>query len=134
MKELARNTIPDLFHVEKIEIPEWDGYVYLRKWAGKERFMVLREIKQVGNIEDIMDKDDEGIDYEKLQSVMAMVVCRSLSDSQGIRLYKDEETSELDNKDPDVIQLLFTESMRVNGLGEKAVEEAAKNSETSQNG
>jgi len=134
MKELSRNRIPDLFCVKKVNVPEWDGYVYLRKWSGKERFSVLKEIKKIGSIEDIMNQDDEGIDYEELQNVMLTIVCKSLSDSQGIRLYADNEISELDKKDPDVIQYLFAESMRVNGLGEKSVEESAKNSGTSQNG
>lgn len=134
MKELTRNTIPDLFYVEKIDIPEWEGYVYLRKWTGAERFKVLKEIKKIGDIDNIIGGNANDIDYEELHNVMLIVVCKTLSDSQGVRLYKDDELSLLDNKDPDIIQKLFAEAMKVNGMGEDAVGNAAKNSETSQNG
>jgi hypothetical protein len=114
--------------VKKIELPELESPVYIRKWSARER---------IGFTKDIASADSKGnveIDTQKIfdQQIkfLQLVVC----DEAGARIFDDSEADykELAEVDANVIETLWTEAWIFNGMGKPALDEAVKNSEPSQ--
>ena len=108
-----------------INIPEWGGDVFIRKWSGKERSLFLsKSIKADGN--------GAEVNLDSLYDNMALVVAMSLCDEVGTRLFtaEQEDIAILSSKDGEIIQRIYQEALVLNGLAKKSIEDAAKNSES----
>lgn len=112
------------FGLKEIDVPEWGGTIYLRKWSAKDRNAYIGKSVNV-------DEDGSGhVNYEAIFDSQVWAVAMSICDEDGKRLFTDDELDLLATKNGDVIQRLCEEVYKLNGLAEKSVEESAKNSES----
>ena len=110
--------------VKKIEVEGW-GEAYIRQWSGTERIEYLKASSDI--------KTDGEIDFTKVARNQFELVAVGLCDEQGNRLYGDDEIGELSKEiNAEVIELLFIEVSKHNGLEVSEIKEEIKNSETTQ--
>lgn len=121
---LSRDSIVNVkdFGLKEIEVSEWGGSVFLKKWSAKERNMYMAKSVNI-------DETGGHVNWETIFDNMILAVALSLCDNEGKRLFTDspEDLEILSNKNGDVLQKLFEEIMVINGLATKSIEEAAKN-------
>ena len=112
------------FGIKEIDVPDL-GKVSIRKWSGKDRAKFLQASITVesGNVD---------VKYEKIFDNMSLVVALSLCDESGVRLFNDDEIDLVSEMNADIIQTIYQESLLLNSLAPKSVEEAAKNSTPAQ--
>ena len=92
MAVLSRDAIKKAqdWKLEKVEVPEWGGDVYLRTLSGTER-----------------DLFEDGYADQKMKNFRARFLALSLCDDNGERLYGDDEAAELGTKSSVVLNRLF---------------------------
>jgi len=110
------------FGLKEVEVPEWGGTVYLRKWSAKDRNAYIAKSVNV-------DEGGAQVNYETIFDSQVWAVAMSICDEDGKRFFTDEELDLLAAKNGDVIQRLCGEVFKLNGLAEKSIEEAAENFE-----
>ena len=103
--------------VEKVDVPELGDFCYLRVLTARER--------------DAFDQSTGDPLTKKLtvDNITARLVVLCLCNEKGVRLYNNGEASHVGDMPTTVIELLYNESRRINGMLPEAVEDAAKNSE-----
>lgn len=108
------------FGVKTIEIPEWGGIFYIRKWSGKDRSIFWSKP---------VTKDGE-FNWKNLFDNQALVVALSICDEEGKQLFttSEEDLDLILSKNGDALQKIYEESLIYNGLAAKSIEESAKNS------
>ena len=97
--------------LERVEVPEWSGAVYLRTMTGAERDAFDAEV---------LSAPDRHI------NARARLVIRVLVDADGNRLFADADAEALGAKSAAALNRLFDAACRLNGFGD-AVEDAEKN-------
>jgi hypothetical protein len=145
-KFITRDQIKELKPIagESFFVEAWDADVNIRKWSGKQRAMLLTRVSEVygqDKVETMVAQGAEQIkmntqDYPAMFKLMAEIVSISLCDESGVNLYdasKPEDVEEVENFDADLLQLLFEECAKRNGLLESQIKNEIKNSETTQN-
>ena len=101
MAVLSRDAIKKAqdWKLEKVEVPEWGGDVYLKTLSGTER-----------------DLFEDGYADKKMKNFRARFLALSLCDDNGERLYGDDEASELGTKSSVVLNRLFDKAWALNAL------------------
>jgi hypothetical protein len=115
-KPLTRDDIVAAEDLAKtvVLIPEWGGSAYLRAMSDEERDAWENWV--------IGRRDAE----DRISGVRRELVARTLVDARGKRLF--EHADELRRKSARVINRLFEEAQKLNGLAEGAVEQEKKDS------
>jgi hypothetical protein len=113
--------------VKKVEVPEWNDHVYVKKFSAAERIAFLRNMAKSEETDNRFESSANTI------SEMVKVLLLCISDENGARVFEECEEdyqilAALDNK---AIEMLFNEAIDFNGLGGE--KEAIKNSDSSQN-
>lgn len=100
--------------VTKVRVEAWGDDAHLRVISGKEREKYSRTVfqKQKAN-------DPTGI--------MTLLLCMSLCDDKGLRLLDDNDAGLLNEQPTDVLEFLFHEAQKWNGLIAESVEDERKN-------
>jgi hypothetical protein len=106
---LAANDQKD--HLKKVDVPEWGGEVYIRAMTAGER--------DAHEIEWMQSKDRGVADFR------SKLLVRVLSNSEGKRLFTDEQVKALRDKSAAVVNRLWGIAMKVNAMTEKDVEALA---------
>ena len=116
---LSRDQIlqADDLPVLQVPCPEWGGDVFVRTLDATERENIAAKY---GN-------EDGKIGENFLGRFCAIVIC----DEQGRRIFNDEDAAALGKKNPEVLMRIMEAAQRHNKMSDEAVEELAKNSETS---
>jgi hypothetical protein len=98
MKYLSATEILNLVdcNVKEVEVPEWDGAVFVRSMSLKERFV----FEEKGNTTDVR------------MLLLALTLC----DKEGNLLFTTDQITQLENKDALVMFRLFQEACKVNGI------------------
>lgn len=96
---------------QDVEVPEWGGSVRVRQMTVAERNEFVRR-----------SSDDQ------VSGIGTWLVATLAVDDKGAPLFTSEDIAELEKKNFRNLDLVAKAIMQVNGLGEKEVEEAAKNS------
>ena len=100
---------------EKVEVPEWGGFVYVRVMTGRER-----------------DSFEQGLLLGKgkvnLENVRARLCALTVVDETGARLFKDKDVTELGNKSAAALDRVYEVAQRLNRISGEDVEELEKNS------
>lgn len=115
--------------IKKIEMPELEAPVYIRKWTAGERISMTKEVitstDAKGNIE---------IDTQKVFDQQIKFLLIVLCDENGKRIFNDtkEDYEDLSTVEADIIEKLWNTAWEFNGMGKAAMDEAVKNSEASQ--
>lgn len=129
---------------EPFYVEAWEGEVCIRKWSGAMRAMLLARVSEVygaNQLDTMVAQGAENVtvntqDFPKLFKLMAEIVAASLCDENAVNLYDVEnpdDIKEVENFDADLLQVLFEECAKRNGLLESQIKQEIKNSETTQN-
>lgn len=125
MEELSRDAIfsaPDLV-VEKIEVPEWNGFVHMRVLTGEQR----DEFEQLA-----MDRRKG--DRINIQGLKSRLIAMSLCKENGDLLFAGNgDEKKLNQKSGAAIDRLFKEAQRLSGLSDDEVQELTENFEKGPN-
>lgn len=100
---------------ELVEVPEWDGQVWVRTLTGEE--LDSYETSIVGK-----GKSD-------MRNIRSRLIARCVVDQDGNRLFADNEAEQLGGKSAAALDRLYDVAMRLNGRSEKDQKELEKNSE-----
>jgi len=105
----------------ELEVPEWNGIVYLRMMSGRER----------DALEDSMQPGKNGKqNFKGFRSRFAALV---LADETGKRLFTDAEAIQLGEKSAAALDRILDRGLEINGMSKDQVEEMAGNSKGDQN-
>lgn len=111
----------DELAVVKIYVPEWGGNVYLRQIAGYER-------------DSFEASCQERKGQPKLGNFRARFAALVLCDADGKRMFTPAQAVFLGKKNAKALDRIFDEGSRLNGIGERDVEELEKNSGSARSG
>lgn len=108
--------IKDL-QVEKVEVPEWGGHVFVRGMTGSERDAFEASVVDIrGSSQKI-----------NMVNVRAKLVSLTICDEDGNRLFEDADVIELGKKSALALQRLFDTAQRLSGLSNDDVSALEKN-------
>lgn len=108
---------------ERVDVPEWDGEILLRALSASE----TAEFAKFGQ------SQDAATDPSASLRLAAWVIVHSWVDEAGAPvLTVDDIPTLLDSNSTDVINNLGKRAMQISGLAPDALEDAKKNSESSQ--
>lgn len=106
--------------IEKVEIPEWDGFVFIRAMCAVER----------DEYEDSILVRGDGDTRVSLLNNRAKLLFFTMCDETGKRLFTTEsEKLKLGEIDSCIADRLVKVAMRLSGLDQNEIEERKKNSE-----
>jgi len=108
-----------------VNVPEWGGDVVVRSISAKERADYTNSL---------MELDSKGEYRYKPGDLNSKLLARCLADEDGNRLFSDDEIDALGQKSAAVLDRLFKVAEEMNGLGDKAVDDAKGNSDAAQSG
>ena len=111
---LIDKVLASKFRVESIQVPEWDDTFYVREMSAGERDQF--EAHQT---------EAKGLD--KYRNFRARVVCLTLCDADGERLFRDDQVNDLAKLPSGGVVRVFEAACRINGLMEKDVSDLEKN-------
>jgi hypothetical protein len=104
--------------VVDVDVPEWGGPVRLRALSGRQRaeFDAVRaRILEAGS-------KDYG-------DILMCLLVRSMVDEDGELLFTDDDADALGEKLHGALDRLFDAAMELNGLSERAIDDAVGNSD-----
>lgn len=124
-KILTREDIleADDINLEKVEVPEWGGMVYLKPLSGIKRDR-LENAAHKRNKKGVMD----------VQNLKVQFVIASTVDSDGNQIFTPSDAKELNLKNARPIDALFQIVQRLSGLSDEDVEELVGNFGSGRNG
>lgn len=111
---------------EDVPVPEWGGDVRILGMSGTERNAYQSSLVVIGT--------NGKPQRVNLNDQLAKLVGKCLVGEDFERLYSDKEVAALGRKNGAVLDRLGDVAKRLSGLDEKAVEDAAGNSEAAQSG
>lgn len=122
---LNRDFIKEIkdFRIEKVEIPEWDDFVYVRSLTGTERD-AFESSMYIG-------KGDGR--QENLKNIRARLVVLTACDENGVRIFEDKDVDWVGGKNANALDRIFIKAQELAGLRAEDVEKLAKNLESTQN-
>ncbi len=105
----------------KINVPEWGGEVFIRIMSGQERDAYEDETYRVNGAD---------VSVNRL-NLRARLLVRCLSDESGARIFASDSDAEALGQTPSpILDKLFSEAAKVNGITPKDEADLAKNSES----
>ncbi len=117
MQALSKDAIlaADDKKLEKLDVPEWDGCVYIRTMTGTERDAFEAAF---------VSKNGTTNNFQNIRARLAsLTVC----DEDGKRLFADTDVLAVGQKSAAALDRVFGVAMRMNGLRPEDVEELEKN-------
>jgi hypothetical protein len=111
---------PDI-KTEQLYIPEWSETLTLRSLSGTEREALntlVYDAKRLG----------------KPLAIFAAVAAFSIIDADGHRVFADDDIPELAKHSSGALERFYDWQVKHSGIGDRAVEDALKNSAAGQNG
>ena len=104
---------------EKVEIPEWGGYVFVRCLTGTERDDFESSlVNQKG--------PNKGTNFKNLR---AKLVALTTVDDDGKRIFNDFDVPDIGKKNASVLDRLFDKAQILSGFKKEDIESLTKNSE-----
>lgn len=102
--------------IERLDVPEWGGAVFVKAMSGTER-----------------EAYDDVI-YRKKSHLLGTLAQYTIVDEQGARVFSPEDIPALSAKNSYALERIWDWHKKHSGVGDKALEEAKKNSEPGPNG
>lgn len=113
--------------MERVEVPEWGGYVYVRTLTGAER-----DEYESGML--IVRGTGRGAKAQvNMANARARLCALALCDKQGGRLFSEQDVRALGQKSASALDRIYEVAMRLSGLRPEDIEELAKNSPATPN-
>jgi hypothetical protein len=110
--------------LEKIEVPEWGGSVYMRSITAAERGQIEASAARF--------RESKGKDEVFARTFTVKIVAMALCDEAGARLFSDEEVSKLAQKNAKVVAKLSEVAQHLSGFAKEDIEQLEKNSPSAQ--
>ncbi len=104
---------------EKVEVPEWGGFVFVSVMSGWERDKYEM---------DMFNRSKDGESPNIRGSLCALCIV----DTEGSRLFSHGEMGELANKSGRALDRVFDVAQKLNGMGDEKLKELEKNLEKGQ--
>jgi len=101
---------------ESVDVPEWQGEVYVRGLTGAERDQFENSIIS-------MRGKDQKINLSNIRAKLASL---SICDEDGNRLFTDADVQVLSQKSAAALQRIFAVAQRLSGLAAEDVKELAE--------
>lgn len=116
MTDLTKDQIlaADDLRTEKVAVPEWGGDVYIRQMSGREQDKFEAECRGKNG-------------GPNLINMRARMVAACLVDSEGKKLFTDEDVIKLSNKSGSVLNRLIDKIGELNRITGEDLEKIAKN-------
>ncbi len=105
---LGKTALP----IMELDIPEWEGKVFIRVMTAKER--------------DLFEARQRRDDFENIRARIARA---SLCDDNGNLLFTDEDIATLSNLHGKALDRIFEAAVKFNKIGSKDIDELKKTSE-----
>ena len=102
---------------EIVEVPEWGGDVKVRMMTGTERDSFETSIF------DAKGKDSK----VNMKNLRAKLIVLTVINDAGEKLFIDADIENLGGKSAKALDRIFAVAQRINGIGQKEVEELTKN-------
>lgn len=103
--------------IKKVEIPEWNGFVFVKGMTAKERDgFEASIIRMNGKVRKVDMRD-----------LRAKLVSKSICDKDGKLLFDEKDIKELGEKSASAVQRIFTVAQELSGLTDEDAEELLKN-------
>lgn len=103
--------------IKKVEIPEWNGFVFVKGMTAKERDdFEASIIRMNGKVRKVDMRD-----------LRAKLVSKSICDEDGKLLFDEKDIKELGEKSASAVQRIFTVAQELSGLTDEDAEELLKN-------
>jgi len=121
MALLNKQAILDVqdIEIEKVEVPEWGGYVFVKGMSGLERDTFEASIvQQRGNNSKV-----------NMVNIRAKLASATICDKSGVRMFNDKDVSELGKKSANALQRVFDVAQRLSGITGGDIEELAEEME-----
>jgi hypothetical protein len=97
--------------VEKVDVPEWGGFVFVRVMTAGERDQFERKFTQ-----------------DRYGNIRAYVAAATVCDDEGNLLFEKADIDVLATKSGAAVDRLFDVALRINKLRKKDIDELEKNS------
>ena len=112
-----------------LEIPEWNGGVWLRSFNGRDRDKFEEYISNKNNKPGSKKGKNQNID---IKGIKALAVVRSVVDAEvdGQFIFTEAEIPDINQKSAKAIGRIFDKFCEMNGLGEDDVDDLVGNSES----
>jgi len=112
MKVLTRDEILNMddLKIEEVNVPEWNGVVFIRTITGQERDIFEQTMSEAGG----------------LRNLRARLVALTAIDKEGKRIFSEKDAPALGKKSAAVIDRLFKVAQELNGWGIE-IEKITKN-------
>ena len=105
--------------VERLDVPEWGGAVFLRTLTGAER-----DAFEASYVE----RDPDGKDpAARLHNFRARYLVRVLADAEGHLLFGPDDADALGGKSGKALEKLFAAARKLNGMSTEDVKELTEN-------
>lgn len=119
VKALEKGAIfaPRVLPIERVEVPEWRGHVYVRTLSGAERDAFESATVRVRS----------GKTEAMLDNLRGRLVALCTCDENGRRLFVDDDAAEIGRLNGVAVDRVFQAAQRLNGMSSGAVEEARGN-------
>jgi hypothetical protein len=101
--------------IKEVEIPEWDGTVFVREFTAEERDQMELAFTRATK---------SGTAAANLRGNVA-VTC--LCDENGERIFTDADAAKLKQHSAAILDRIFDACLELSGMGKNSVEEAEKN-------
>ena len=102
------------FSIEKVEVPEWDGFVFVRVMTAGER-----------------DQFEKKFSKDRYGDIRAYVAAATMCDDQGVLLFEKSDIEVLTKKSSAAIDRIFEAALRLNKLRQTDIDDLVKNSKAS---
>ncbi len=112
--------------LERVEVPEWGGAVYVRSITARERGIIEADAAKF--------RESKGRDASFARTFTVRLASMAICDQAGTRLFSDSEVDELAGKNAAVIARISEVSQRLSGFSKEDVDELEKNSPQAQAG
>lgn len=99
----------------KVDVPEWDGFVYIRVMSGVDRDRWELRV-------------EKGVDSPSTANIRASLCAVTMCDENGKRLFTDNQINALGEKSAKALDRVFTKAREVNKISDSDIEELEKNS------
>lgn len=102
---------------EKVDVPEWGGYVFIQTMMGADRDLYEAScvVERSGQYEQTFD------------NMRAKLIARCAVDDDGKRIFSEKQVVLLGKKSAKALDRLFAAAQKLNGLSNADLEDLAKN-------
>jgi hypothetical protein len=105
---------------ETVDVAEWNGAVLIGVMSGAARDALMSAAMREGGM--------------PVGEYQALLLSLTIVDAAGNALFTGDQVKQLQDKSKDVLDRLAAVATRLNGIGAKAAEDVAKNSEAAPSG